>query len=246
MVRFKRRLHPRDVSASSELVESNPRHPHFCSTCAWIASKLEDKNAPSVEDFVWIADYSFTCNRLRALEEQVCRELEFRLSCVTPYHFVNLFLRASNACPNGSCEFDHPVLRQVVMYLLALSRLSYHLSLCKPSLLAAAAVYLARATVGIRESDPSHSVHPEGYWTRTLQYYTSYKREDLRGAVLIIHRYQLVAETAENIKGLFTKFSKSSHHFASLKTAVRFINTSCCCSCCTQTAIRSPHGLVLT
>jgi Cyclin, C-terminal domain len=174
-----------------------------------------------VDDFVWIADYSFSCNRLRALEEQVCRELEFRLSCVTPHHFVNLFLRASNACPNGSCEFDHPVLRQVVMYLLALSRLSYHLSMCKPSLLAAAAVYLARATVGIRESDPNHSVHPEGYWTRTLEHFTSYKSEDLRGAVLIIHRYQLFAETAENIKGLFTKFSKSSHHFASLKTAVR-------------------------
>jgi cyclin A len=151
----------------------------------------------------------------------VCRELEFRLSCITPFHFVNLFLRASNGCPNGGCEFDHPVLRQVVMYLLVFSRLSYQLSLSKPSLLAAAAVYLARATVGIRESDPAHAVHPEGFWTRTLEYYTGYKLGDLRDSVLIIHRYQLGAEKAENMKGIFSKFSKSSHHYASLKTAVR-------------------------
>jgi hypothetical protein len=107
------------------------------------------------------------------------------------------------------------------MYLLVFSRLSYQLSLSKPSLLAAAAVYLARATVGIRESDPSHAVHPEGFWTRTLEHYTGYKLEDLRDSVLIIHRYQLGAEKAENTKGVFNKFSKSSHHFASLKTAVR-------------------------
>jgi hypothetical protein len=197
----------------------------FCSACAWIASKLEDKGAPSVEDFVWISDYSFNCNRLRSLEEQVCRVLEFRLSCVTPFHFVNLFLRASNACPNGSCEFDHPVLRKVVLYLLVLSRLSYQLSLCKPSLLAAAAVYLARATVGIRESDPALAVHPEGFWTRTLEHYSGYKREDLRDAVLTIHRYQLGAEKAENMKGIFSKFSKPQQHFASLKTAVRQTNS---------------------
>lgn len=195
-------------------------HP-LCSACAWIAAKLEDKSAPSVEEFVWISDYSFTSDTLRSLEERVCQELSFRFSCVTPFHFVNIFLRASNACPNGRCEFDHPVLRQVVMYLLALSRLSYQLSLCKPSLLAAAAVYVARATVGIRDSHPAHAVHPEGFWTRTLEYYTGYKREDIRDAVMIIHRYQLGAEKAENIKGIFTKFSKSSHHCASLKTAVR-------------------------
>lgn len=191
------------------------------SACAWIAAKLEDRNAPSVEDYVWISDQSFQSNKLRSLEERVCRELSFRLNHVTPYHFVNLFLRASRACPSGSCQHDHPTLRPVVLYLLALSRLSYQLSFCRPSLLAAAAVYLGRATVGIR--DGSVDNNPYGrWWSPTLEYYTGYTVPMLRDAILIIHRFQLGAERAEDIRGIHTKFSKPLHHYASIKTAVRW------------------------
>jgi cyclin A len=185
-----------------------------------IAAKLEDRSTPKMEDLCYISDHSFTEDRIRELEETICKHLSFRLSSVTPLHFVNEFLRASHACPNRSCQFDHLVLRNVVLYLLALTRLSYELTMAKPSLLAAAAVYLARVTVGLQEPDPvKRCTEDNAYWTKTLHYYTGYHVDDLKPVVLILHRYQTVAEKAENVKGVFSAFKISARRHASLKTA---------------------------
>jgi len=188
--------------------------------CLWIASKFEDKSPPSVDDLTYVADHSFTGGKLQALETRICRQLQFSLAIVTPMHFVNFFLRASHACPSLSCQFDHPVLRAVVMYLLELSRLSYDLSVSRPGLIAAAAVYLGRATVGLRETNPDHAVHPEGYWTKTLQYYTEFSLSELKNTVLHIYRFQITAERSNNFQGIFRKYRTAQHHFASMKPAV--------------------------
>jgi Cyclin, C-terminal domain len=177
---------------------------------------MEDKVPPLQEDLVYISDHSFTSNMLRSLETRICKELSFRLHLVTPLHFINEFLRASHACASRSCQFDHPVLRQIVLYLLELGRLSFELTSCKPSLLAAAAVYLGRVTLGLREKDPQHAVDLRGYWTKTLQYQTGYTVNDLEGTVLMIHKYQHTAEASMNAS--FAKFSKKDRRWASLKT----------------------------
>lgn len=187
-----------------------------------IASKLEDKNPPYVRDFEYISDKSFSGDKLLSLEERICKELNFRLDLVTPIHYVNNFLRASHACSSRSCKYDHPVLRQLVLYLLGLSRHIYALCYRKPSLLAAAAVYLARATLQIRDHRyPDHAVHPEGFWTKTLQYYTGYSIEDMKDTVLKIHRWQLVAESTETLKGIFLVFKQDARYNAAKKTVVR-------------------------
>ena len=191
------------------------------SACAWIASKFEDRAPPSVEDFVYISDHSFTTNALRVIESRVCEELGFRLHRVTPYHFVNLFLRASHACPCRACQFDHPILRNLVCYLLELSRLSYKLSKRRPSLLTAACVYLARATLGIRERNPLHAVDQAGFWTKTLQHYTGYSVEQLKSTVVAIHEYQSTAEGSVHMRGMFVKYGRSDRDSVSLKTALR-------------------------
>jgi cyclin A len=139
---------------------------------------------------------------------------------VTPLHFVNEFLRANHACPDRSCEFDHAVLRQMVMYLLELCRIPYELTASKPSLLAAASLYLARATLGLRETDSDHAVDSNGYWTKTLQYYTGYAIDDLKKTVLTIHQYQLAAEES-NFNASFNKYRSRAFKAVSLKTALR-------------------------
>lgn len=198
------------------------------SACALIASKFEDRSPPSVNDFVFISDYSFTTAKLRSLEERVCKELSFGLHRVTPFHFVNLFLRASHACASRSCQFEHMPLREMVLYLLELSRLSHDLSLCRPSLLTASAVYLARATVGVREQGRTStsevkSCGAAGFWSPTLEYYTGYSTQDLKETILIIHRYQMFASTAEHTKGPYMKYKTSTSFYVSAKPAV--------CSC---------------
>lgn len=115
------------------------------------------------------------------------------------------------------------------MYLLELSRLSHDLSFCKPSLLAAAAVYLGRATVGLRSQDPNHAVHPLGIWTKTLQHYTGYSIEDLKDTVLTIHRYQLVAESTDNLRAAYFKYKSEDYHCASRRTAVRSLSDFALC-----------------
>lgn len=110
------------------------------------------------------------------------------------------------------------------MYLLELGRFSYDLSIQSPSLQAAAAVYLARATLNIRESDPDHALHPEGYWTKTLQHYTEYSIAELRDPVLHIYRYQLLAGQSEHFQGVYQKYRMADRFQASLKPPVSSTN----------------------
>jgi hypothetical protein len=79
----------------------------------------------------------------------------------------------------------------MVMYLLCLARLPSGLMEERPSLVVAAALYLARATLGIEDS--TNPAYPYKYWSRTLQYYTGYAVSDLCRSVLLIYNYQLQA-----------------------------------------------------
>ena len=142
-------------------------------------------------DMAFITNHSVTTATLRKLEFRVFRQLGFSVHCLTPLHYLNAYLRASRACPCRTCEYDHPALRHMVMYLLCLARLPSSLMDERPSLVVAAALYLARATLGIE--DCQTPAYPYKYWSRTLQYYTKYFVSDLRRSVLRIYNYQLQA-----------------------------------------------------
>ena len=192
----------------------------FHSACTWVAAKMEDRSPPSMDDLVYISDRSFHTETLRQLEQRICRQLAFALHRVTPLHYLNQFLRASRSCSCASCLFDHPVLRKLVLYLLELSRVSFDLSYRPPSLVAAAAVYLARATLGLRETHPDRKLGTTGYWTRTLQYTTGYSLRDLEGTALLLHRYQLGSESSKT-SASFIKYKKRNLMSVSCRTVPR-------------------------
>jgi hypothetical protein len=79
----------------------------------------------------------------------------------------------------------------MVMYLLCLARLPSGLMDERPSLVVAAALYLARATLGIQDLQTPAYHHK--YWSPTLHYYTGYSVSDLCRSVLLIYNYQLQA-----------------------------------------------------
>jgi Cyclin, C-terminal domain/Cyclin, N-terminal domain len=181
-----------------------------------MASKLEDREPPLQEDLVYISDQSFHANDLRDWEARVGQALQFRLHKITPLHFLHQTLRAANPC--DQCHYiPHPVLRNLALYLLELGRLSYALSTLPPSLLTAAAVYLARATLGWAEKDPAKRVDPVGYWTVSLEYYTGYTKMDLVSTVLLLRRYHEQAEGGEATAS-FLKYKRLAYHGVSLKT----------------------------
>jgi len=191
--------------------------------CLWLAAKIEEVYPPRNERFVYIADYSFTADKLNHLETRICKLLQYRLQRVTPFHFVYVNLRASQACEAVACPhfLDHTVVKEVTLYLLELSRASYVLSLRKPSLLAAAAMYLARATLGIR-APADQAVEGNEFWTKSLEYYTRYSVKDLTGTALRIHQWHLSAESSPTgVNPVFTKYKAEAHLRVSLKTVPR-------------------------
>lgn len=185
---------------------------------------MEDRSPPSVEDLVYISDYSFSSDKLRRLETRICNMLEFRLQRTTPFQFLQVNLRASQACPLANCHryLDNSLLLNMTLYLLELSRSSYILSSSPPSILSAACVYLARATLGLRAKQHEAAVDEHGIWTKTLEFYTGYSVKDLTDTVLQIHRLQLGAELSDNgVAPAFLKYKKADTLFASLKTVLR-------------------------
>jgi hypothetical protein len=116
------------------------------------------------------------------------------------------------------------VFRDMAHYLLELGRLPYGPTGRKPSLLAAAVVYLTRVTLGIPRATIAHrslssSSECNAYWTPTLEYYTGYAKSDLFETVLELHAYHMAAETT-NLKAVFSKYKTKRFHRVALKTVV--------------------------
>lgn len=141
------------------------------------------------------------------MERRVCNALGFAMARQTPYLFIHEFLRASQECTNPGCQSPDSF-RFMVLYLLELGRLAYMPVTQKPSLLAAAVVYLARVTFHIEP------------WSRSLEYYTGYKSVDLKEVVLAVHSHQEAAEES-NLKSCFAKYKQKRYQRVALKTAPR-------------------------
>ena len=184
--------------------------------CTWVACKVEEMTPPNVDDFAYVSDNIYTTFQIKRMERRICKALNFACWHHTPLLFSYEFMRASHECPYTSCHNKSSALfNHMVMYMLELGRLPYSPVTRKPSLLAAAAVYLARANLGIRSNDTT--LDPLGRWTRTLEYYSGYSKMDLKETVLAIHHYHLAAEES-TLKSVFTKYKAKRYLKVALKT----------------------------
>lgn len=196
------------------------------------------------------------------MEAKVCNALKFNFNYATPYRFVHRFLRASyvsthcltsaslildgnmndanmryhNEMQYGRNSETNILFKMLVFYLLDLAVLEYKLVLKKPSLVTAAAVYLARATLGIRELTSScltistplfaipssfrfNSTTTKSYWSKTLEYYTGYDMKDLEDSVRLLHSLQRNAENC-HLVGIFNKHKGNKCRRVAMKTAL--------------------------
>lgn len=194
------------------------------SACTLIAAKLVEIAPPSVDDYVYISDKTYSRQEVVDMEATVCAALRFRLHVATPHRFLDRFLRASRASAAGSA--GGALLPCLVRYLLDLAVLEYRLVPCAPPrLVAAAAVYLARATLGVAEAPPGPQSAParEGrhYWSATLAHYTGHGLPDLEGPVRLLRRLQEGAGDGPHVSSIFNKHRGSQCLKVALKTAVR-------------------------
>lgn len=137
------------------------------------------------------------------MESDVCGALEFRLSTTTTSHFVSRFVRASGGSLNE---------QMLVNYFIELMLLDYSCITKLPSLLAASATYLARAT--LRRGNDFGQI-----WTPTLRHYTGYNVAELKDTVLKLHALHSAAEEG-SLKSIFNKYKTPSYLRVALITVI--------------------------
>merc|ERR1712183_871468 len=101
-----------------------------------------------------------------------------------------------------------------------LSFLVYDFVPRKASLTTAAAIYLARVTLGLRDESPLSSTlnnERNSFWSRTLEYYTGYNLFDLMIPVMDLHKAHLGSE-GNKLKSVFEKYSKEKYNCVALRT----------------------------
>ncbi|GFH57446.1 hypothetical protein CTEN210_13922 [Chaetoceros tenuissimus] len=187
-------------------------------TCMMIASKMHDENYPDLGDFVYISASQYRASEFIQMEMDICSLLSFKLHLITPQHFANIFVRASYVSGNG---LHRPVCSMgdadksetqgtfvhLVNYFLELATMN-PIFLCRPpSLIAATAVYLARATLDIKDVGESE----ESFFSKTLEHYSGYSTNDLLDSVLDLHEQSIDIKSHEN-NAVYEKYKSDKYN----------------------------------
>lgn len=109
----------------------------------FIASKFEEISPPTIEDFVFIADNTYSKEELCSMETFILATLSFSLNVVTPYTFIDTYIN------QGACnlrinmrEFGE-AFEHLAKYILELGVISHAYSKYPSSVFAVASVSLA-------------------------------------------------------------------------------------------------------
>lgn len=193
----------------------------YTSACMQIASKIHEVSPPTTSDFSFISADTYSRDLIVEMELDVCSALRFHLTIVTPYHFIDYFLRASfvssdvlnrAGCSGGA---NKDVMHYMAEYLLELAILDFRFVRKKPSLVAATVIYLARAYLDIRDLTNPNC---KGCWSKTLEWYTDYSETDLRESALQLS--QICQRTDEDhLKVIYEKYQDKAYKMVSYKTA---------------------------
>ena len=137
-------------------------------TAMFIASKYEEVLSPHVTNFRHVADDGFTEDEILQAEKFVLQALDYDLSYPNPMNFLRRISKADN--------YDVQT-RTLGKYLLEISCLDHRFIAYPPSLIAAAAMYLARLVL------------ERGDWDATLSYYAGYTESELDPVFLLMVDY---------------------------------------------------------
>lgn len=127
-------------------------------TSLLIAAKYEEIYPPELRDLVYICDRAYSKQEILEMEENILRNLEYKITIPSAHAFLVRFLKAAHA--------DKKMV-QLSCYILDGTLQSYNLLHYLPSQLAAGAVFIARRCVG-RNS-----------WSPTLLKYAEYCEEEI-------------------------------------------------------------------
>ncbi|KAI3682308.1 hypothetical protein L1987_82204 [Smallanthus sonchifolius] len=156
-----------------------------------IASKYEEIWAPEVNDLVQISDRAYEHRHVLVMEKRVLGRLEWNLTVPTPYVFLLRFIKAATAAP---LETN---MENMVYFYAELGMMNYEVIIrfC-PSMVAAAAVYAARAT--LNKGD---------VWHETLEMHTGFTEAQVMDCAKMMGALHSMAKTDEKRKVIYRKYS---------------------------------------
>merc|ERR1711981_298301 len=159
-------------------------------TAMFIASKVEEIYCPEISDFVYITDNAYSSAEIREMELRMLRTLGFNFSRPHPLHFLRRNSKAGDVN-----VLEHTLAK----YLVELALPEYTLAHIPPSLLASAALYLS-----LMIQEPGASL--TSVWSPTLQYYSTYRQEDVLPVVSSLAA--VLSKAGETkLKAVHTKYS---------------------------------------
>jgi cyclin A len=157
-------------------------------TCMLLASKYEEIYPPSVDDFVYIADNTYTRNEVLRMETVLLNTLKFSLTTVTTWEFARRFCKLGHldAKTTSLVHYLTELFLQEPVHLLQL-----------PSRVAAGACFLALHTT----NQPS--------WSPELQQVTGYALDDLKEVIGQLHATHLKMHKGKiALKAVRNKYSE--------------------------------------
>ncbi|GMJ07042.1 Cyclin B1;4 [Hibiscus trionum] len=162
-----------------------------------IACKYEEIWAPEVNDFVFISDNAYAREQVLVMEKAILDKLEWYLTVPTPYMFLVRFIKAS--IPSDDKTED------LAFYLAELGLMQYPTAVkyC-PSMLAAAAVYAARCTLG-----------KSPLWSETMKHHTGYSENQLMNCAKHLVKFHSTAAESK-LKASYSKFSSLDRNVVAL------------------------------
>lgn len=127
-------------------------------TAMFVASKYEEMYVPAIDDFVYMTDNTYTKAEIRTMEISILKQLDFMFCKPFPLHFLRRFSKAGQADPK-----QHTLAK----YFMELSLHCAEFSPLDPSYLAACSLCLSFKLLKGTE------------WNRTMEFYSTYKLDDL-------------------------------------------------------------------
>uniref|UniRef100_A0A182QEQ4 Uncharacterized protein n=1 Tax=Anopheles farauti TaxID=69004 RepID=A0A182QEQ4_9DIPT len=131
-----------------------------------IASKYDERLPPTVDDFVYFCDGAYDRTDLLKMERTVFRTIGFDLGFPLSYRFLRRYARV-NRIPMMTLT--------LARYILETGLMDYNTVLVRDSLLACAALFIARRML----NQPG--------WNETLEHYSGYKVEQFKDAVILLN-----------------------------------------------------------
>lgn len=160
-------------------------------TAMLIASKYEEIYPPYVKDFVYITDKAFTKEQVLEMEQSILLNLDYNLTFPTALRFLERYSKLAE------CDEE---LFHLSSYMMELSLIEVNMNNWSPSLLACAAIYVAKKIKEIPRP-----------WSNFMSAQTHQNEKDVHKCAKELCYIITNAHQKRYYQAIFKKYSKKKH-----------------------------------